>query len=99
MTSRKIYTIYKDIVRELGLFQLDVYRIIREGKQVDIVRLYDPGKNQVFIVDLDNPREALAPIEFLDKLVKAAEQSEIPLPERKVKQLREALSKQAVQTT
>ncbi len=91
MSNRKIYTIYKNIVRELGLFQLDVYRVFKEGKQVDILRLYDPVKNAVFTVDLGTPREALEPADFLDKLVKAAEEAEISLPERKVNQLREAL--------
>ena len=90
MASRKRFTVYKRIINELGLMQLDVYRVVEDGKTLDIVRIYDPAKNKVFLVNLGVTREALTPLEFIEKLEKAASEAGVTLPERKLKQLKEA---------
>ncbi len=95
MASRKRFTIYKRIISELGLLQLDVYRVIESGKTLDIIRIYDPAKNKVFLVNLGVTREALTPLEFIEKLEEAAKASEVTLPERKLKKLKETFSREA----
>jgi len=86
----KTLTLYKRIIEELGLKQLDVYRI-RDDKGVlkDIVRLFDPSTYRVITIDLGKIREALQPGEFLEAIVNASNNAGIRLPERVVSRLRE----------
>ena len=113
MVSRKIYTPYKKLVEELGLFQLDVYRVRgsagKEGEHKekgaeapivkDIIRVYDPATNKIVIIDLGGPRESLDLATYLERLVSALRKAEVPLPERKVAMLMEALSKKKAEPT
>ncbi len=94
MAGRSRFTVYKRIIEELGLMQLDVYRVQEKSKIVDIVRIYDPAKNTVFMVNLDAPRESLTPLDFIEKLEKAASAAKVALPERKLAQLKDYFSKQ-----
>ena len=87
--TRKVYTQYKNIVEYLGYKQLDVYRIVRDGKTVDIIRLMDPMSGQVGVIDLDAPREALSYREFLEKVIEGLEKAGLPVNERRVIALRE----------
>ncbi len=87
--TRKVYTQYKNIVEYLGYKQLDVYRIVRDGKTVDIIRLMDPMSGQVGVIDLDAPREALSYREFLEKVIEGLEKAGLPVNERRVAALRE----------
>ena len=84
-------TLYKKIIEELGLRQLDVYRVRDEkaGGLKDIIRVFDPATSKVYLVDLGKIREAVKPIEFLEAVVKASEEAEVRLPERIVARLRE----------
>lgn len=108
MASRKIYTPYKKLIEELGLFQLDVYRIKgaagSKGEEAseapvvrDIVRIYDPATNKVVVVDLGGPRESLDLATYLERVVSSLKEAGIPLPERKVAMLMNALSKKSAQ--
>ncbi len=86
-------SLYKRIIEELGLRQLDVYRVPAEkGGFKDVIRLLDPMTNKVALVDLGKLREATDPAEFLEKIIEAATKAEIAIPERKIEQLKEALS-------
>lgn len=91
----KTLTLYKRVIEELGLRQLDVYRVADEkGGLKDILRVFDPTTNKVLTIDLGKIREAIKPLEFLDLIVKVATESGIMLPERKVNELREVFSKE-----
>ncbi len=92
----KTLTLYKRIVEELGLRQLDVYRVRdSKGTLKDVLRLFDPATNKVFTLDLGKVREALQPGEFLEAIIKAADEAEVRLPDRIVTRLRELFSKPA----
>ena len=94
MASRKIYTPYKRIIEELGLFQLDVYRVRTEkGTLKDVLRIQDPASGKVVTIDLGATREALSLTEYLDKVVEALTSSGVALPERRIRQLRERLER------
>lgn len=91
----KTLTLYKRIVEELGLRQLDVYRVSDgKGGLKDVIRILDPTTNKVFTIDLGRIREAVKPLEFLEALVKASSENGVTLPERKVNELREAFSRE-----
>ncbi len=93
--SRKIYTRYKEVVEYLGFKQLDVYRVESEGKTVDIIRIMDPMTGKVGVVNLGAARETLSMKEFLEKIVKGAEEAGLPVNERRIAILRERFSGQA----
>jgi len=84
-------TLYKKIIEELGLRQLDVYRVRDEkaGGFKDIIRVFDPATSKVYLVDLGKIREAVKPVEFLEAVIKASEGAGVRLPERIVARLRE----------
>ncbi|MCE4603254.1 MAG: hypothetical protein F7C08_00195 [Desulfurococcales archaeon] len=90
--SRKIYTKYKDVVEYLGFKQLDVYRVESEGRTVDIIRIMDPMTGKVGVVNLGAAREALSMSEFLENVVKGAEEAGLPVNERRVATLKERFS-------
>lgn len=90
----KTLTLYKRIIEELGLKQLDVYRVPDEkGGLKDVLRVFDPATSKVLIIDLGKIREAAEPLQFLEVIVKAASESGVLLPERKVGELRDYFSK------
>ncbi len=95
----KILTLYKRAIEELGLRQLDVYRVVAEDEKTkarvekDIVRVFDPATNKVVLIDLGRIREALQPLEYIDAILEALKKNEIPFPERKANELREAFKR------
>jgi len=90
----KVRTLYKRAIEELGLAQLDVYRVKDDsGVEKDIVRIFDPATTKVVLVDLGTIREALTPIEYLERILKALDEAGIAYPERKAAELREAFSR------
>lgn len=90
----KVLSKYKYIIEELGLRQLDVYRVMGEKDIMkDIVRLYDPATTKVITVDLGKIRESMNPLEFLEKIADAAKKEGISLPERKLRELKDILNK------
>jgi len=87
----KVLALYKRAIEELGLRQLDVYRVRDErGVEKDIVRIFDPASVRVITVDLGAIREALKPTEYLGKIFEALDNAGIPYPERKANELMEA---------
>jgi len=91
----RVYTPYKRIVSELGLMQLDVYRIVDPKDKIvkDVLRIYSPSANKVILVDLGAPRESLSLLDFLNKLTEALKSNNIPVPERTLKRLQQELAK------
>lgn len=89
-------TLYRQVVEELGLKQLDVYRVSGDkGGFKDVLRLFDPASGRVFTVDLGRVRESVDPLEFLEAVVNAAREKGVTLPDRRVAELRSALSKRS----
>ena len=91
--SRKVYTRYRDIVEYLGYKQLDVYRVMEDGKTIDIIRIMDPMTGKVGVVNLNAPRESLSYTEFLELVIEGAKKAGLPLNERRIALLREKLAK------
>ncbi len=93
MAKGRVFTVYRRIITSLGLKELDVYRVVGEdGIKKDILRLYDFTSNKVVLVDLGTTREAMSPVEFLNKVVEKAREAGISLPERKIRELSKELS-------
>ena len=88
----KVRALYKRAIEELGLMQLDVYRVVDEEKKTvkDVVRIYDPTTTKVVLVDLGSIREALSPVDYFTKILEALKEAGIPYPERKANQILEA---------
>ena len=95
----KVRALYKKAIEELGLMQLDVYRVVDPKKKVpkDIVRIYDPTTTKVVTVDLGNIREALKPVEYFTKILDALKEAGIPYPERKANQILEAFRRMSAE--
>jgi hypothetical protein len=93
--GRKLYTKYKRLIEAVGLKQLDVYRVVRDGKTVDIVRLYDPASGKVAVVDLGTTRESLGLSEYLEKVVDALKKQGITVNERLLERVRRSLEAEA----
>lgn len=91
----KVRALYKRAIEELGLMQLDVYRVIDDRKKTvkDIVRIYDPTTTKVVLVDLGNIREALSPVDYFNKILEALRKAGVPYPERKANQILEAFKR------
>ena len=86
--------LYKRAIEELGLRQLDVYRVRDEkGVEKDIVRIFDPASVRVITVDLGAIREAIKPTDYLSKILETLDEAGIPYPERKARELMEAFKK------
>ncbi|GBF08813.1 hypothetical protein apy_05380 [Aeropyrum pernix] len=88
LASRKVLNKYKMLVESLGLKQLDVYRVVREGKPVDVIRIQDPASGKTALVDLGTTRESLTLQEFAERLLKALGESGITVSERLLLRLR-----------
>ncbi len=93
MAGGRIYTKYKNVIEELGLKQLDVYRVIKDGKITDVLRIQDPMSSKILLFDLGAPREALSLLEFLERLRRALVESGIEVSERRLQLLREKLKR------
>jgi len=93
MAKGRLLTLYKAAIEELGLRQLDVYRVEKDGKLVDIIRIFDPGTIKVILVELPGIREAVSPKDYIDILLKALDEAGIQYPERKANQLRDIFYK------
>ncbi|BAN89805.1 hypothetical protein [Aeropyrum camini] len=91
MASRRVLNKYKMLVESLGLKQLDVYRVLREGKPVDVIRVQDPASGKIALVDLGATRESLTLGEFAEKLLAALGESGITVSERLLLRLRSKL--------
>jgi len=98
MAKGRLLTLYKAAIEELGLRQLDVYRVEKDGKLVDILRIFDPGSIKVILVELPSIREAVAPKDYIDILLRALDEAKIQYPERKANQLRELFYKLSQET-
>ena len=84
MSGGRIYSKYRMLVTALGLNELDVYRINREGRSVDIIRVYDPSSGRIALVDLGTTRESLSLDEFLDRLIAGLEKGGVKISERRI---------------
>lgn len=89
MSTRKLLNKYKIFVTALGLEQLDVYRVVKDGKPVDILRILDPSTGKIVMIDLGVSRESLGEEEFLKKLLEELEKNGITVSERILARLRE----------
>ena len=87
----KIHTRYRLIVEQLGLRQLDVYRVKERGVDVDILRLYDPATGKVVVVNLGTVRESLDYKSFLDRILRSLEEAGIRVSEKRLSRLLERL--------
>ena len=87
--SRKVYTRYKDIIEYLGYRQLDVYRVERDNRVIDIIRIMDPMTGRIAVIDLNAPRESLSYLDFLEIIINGAKKYNLPLNERRIAILRE----------
>jgi len=95
MAKGRTLTLYKAAIEELGLRQLDVYRIVKkdENKMVDVIRIFDPATNKVVLVELPSIREALDPKDYIDILLDSLAKAGVSYPERKAAQLRDLFYK------
>ncbi|MEB3778619.1 MAG: hypothetical protein GSR85_00075 [Desulfurococcales archaeon] len=93
MAGGRIYAKYKSIIEELGLRQLDVYRVIKDGRITDVLRIQDPMSGKILIFDLEAPREALSLLEFFNKLKEALEEAKIEVSERRLNLIEERLKR------
>ncbi len=78
---------YRFMVEALGLRQLDVYRVREGGREVDILRVYDPSTRKVVVVNLGALRESLDPREFLDRLLKSLEKAGVRVSDKKLSKI------------
>ncbi len=94
MGAGKLYSKYKMLVTALGLKELDVYRVTRNGRAVDVLRIFDPATGKVALVDLNAPRESFSLDEFLEKLVDSLKKEGIQVSERRISLVKEKLLSQ-----
>ena len=98
MVRGRTLTLYKAAIEELGLRQLDVYRVkevdkdAKQEKLVDVIRIFDPASNKVVLVKLPAIREAVSPKEYIEILLKSLKDNGISYPERKAAQLVEVFT-------
>ena len=84
MVSRAVYHRYRRLVEALGLRQVDVYRVVSDGRLKDVVRVADISSGKVFVVDLGTVRESLGFKEFLERVLDGARKAGIHLPDKLV---------------
>ena len=96
--SRKIYTKYKRVVEAIGLKQLDVYRVVRDGRVIDIVRIYDPASGRVAVIDLGTTRESLDLKDYLSRVVEELRRQGITVNERMLERVMARLQGQQSST-
>jgi hypothetical protein len=80
----RITSRYKFIVEALGLKQLDVYRVVERGREVDVLRLYDPSTRKVITINIGTLRESLDQKDFLDRILKSLEEAGVRVSEKRL---------------
>jgi hypothetical protein len=83
----RVLSKYRFLVEALGLRQVDVYRVREGGREVDILRVYDPSTNKVVIVNLGALRESLDQREFLDRLLKGLSEAGVRVSEKRLSKI------------
>ncbi|MEM1873153.1 MAG: hypothetical protein QXS85_00665 [Acidilobaceae archaeon] len=87
LTSAKL------VLEALGLRQLDVYRVVRDKRPVDLVRVMDVSSGRVALVDLGTLRESLSLSEYIDRVVSELARAGIRVDERKLAAVKAKLSR------
>ncbi len=93
MGSRRHLNRYKMLLNALGVRELDVYRVTRGGRTVDVIRVYDEDSGRVVLVDLGAARESLSLGEFVDRVVELLGKSGVQVSERRIARVKSFLSR------
>jgi len=82
---------YRAIIESLGFKELDVYRVKKGSKEVDIIRAMELSTGKIVTIDLGTLRESLDYTEFYKKVVDGLKKNGITLSERIISRVGKAV--------
>ncbi len=82
---------YRAIIESLGFKELDVYRVKKGSKEVDIIRAMELSTGKIVTIDLGTLRESLDYTEFYKKVIDELKKNGITLSERIISRVGKAV--------